>query len=316
MSPILICRYAAELLCPCGTKVDLWDKNWLEANKFSAFLSMAKGSCEPPALLQLSYCGGNPDEKPILMVGKNSTFDSGGINLKRCGNMSLERADVASAAVTIAVFRAISQMQLPINLIAMIALYENMPSGMALKPGDVLMARNGKTILMEDVALSGRIVTADLLTYIEGFQPCLVMHMGTSDTTAAPVVGYPATGVWSTSDILWEELFRAGMLTGDRFWRFPIWKYFRTRIKDHGGTDTSNRGRGHGKPQMLAPFLLEFAPPCVDLVHFDVTDTGRAARGLIMPYLRKGLMTGRPTRPLIQFLYRVACPHDPFSVCC
>ncbi|CAB0017416.1 unnamed protein product [Nesidiocoris tenuis] len=130
------------------------------------------------------------------------------------------------------------------HFIAMMALYEHMPSGMALKPGDVLMARNGKTILMEDVALSGRIVAADILTFLEAFQPCLVIHKATSNTSAAPAVGYPATGVWSTSDILWEEINRAGMVTGDRFWRFPIWKYFRTQIK---GVRAEMRGFGpHG----------------------------------------------------------------------
>ncbi|BET02120.1 manganese ion Hypothetical protein [Nesidiocoris tenuis] len=316
MSPLVICRYAAELLCPCGVRVDLWDKNWLESNRFSALLSVAKGSCEPPALLQLSFCGGKTDEKPIVITGKNATFCAGGLNLRKSDAMSVERADVASAAVTIATFKAIAQMRLPINIVAMMALYEHMPSGMALKPGDVLMARNGKTILMEDVALSGRIVAADILTFLEAFQPCLVIHKATSNTSAAPAVGYPATGVWSTSDILWEEINRAGMVTGDRFWRFPIWKYFRTQIKENCGTDTKNRGKGFGQPQMIVPFLLEFAPKCVDLVHMDLTDTGRTAKGLIMPYLRKGRMTGRPTRPLIQFLYRVACPHDPLSVCC
>ncbi|CAB0017421.1 unnamed protein product [Nesidiocoris tenuis] len=176
--------------------------------------------------------------------GKNATFCAGGLNLRKSDAMSVERADVASAAVTIATFKAIAQMRLPINIVAMMALYEHMPSGMALKPGDVLMARNGKTILMEDVALSGRIVAADILTFLEAFQPCLVIHKATSNTSAAPAVGYPATGVWSTSDILWEEINRAGMVTGDRFWRFPIWKYFRTQIK---GVRAEMRGFGpHG----------------------------------------------------------------------
>uniref|UniRef100_A0A0A9VNX2 Cytosol aminopeptidase n=1 Tax=Lygus hesperus TaxID=30085 RepID=A0A0A9VNX2_LYGHE len=179
MTPIILAQAAMDTLCPCGVTVEVREKDWLESKKFNAFLSMAKGSCEEPLMVELSYCGSTPDDKPITFVGKGVTFDSGGTCLKKCEGMSEYRGDMAGAAVLIALFRCVASMALPINIRALIPLCENMIGGMALRPGDVLTARNGKSVVVEDTDNEGRIILLDALNHANMYLPCMVMTIAT-----------------------------------------------------------------------------------------------------------------------------------------
>ncbi|BET01986.1 manganese ion Hypothetical protein [Nesidiocoris tenuis] len=315
MTPTILCRFMQEHLCPCGAKLEVRDRDYLDTNGFTAFLTMAKGSCEQPAVVEIMYCGASPHDRPIGLIGKAVTFDSGGVNLKDCP-MSEHRGDIAGAAVIIGVMNAICRMRLPLNVVAVLPVIENMPSGMAVKPGDVVMAKNGKTIRIEDTDNEGRVILADVMSYMEKHNPCLILNAATSNQGMKNSIGVPPTGVFSTSDIVWSEINRAGGTSGDRVWRFPFWKFYRSRVTNFAGVDTVNKGKGPGGwPCLGAAFLLEFVPPCIDFVHMDISGSGLLHTGIGMPYLRKNTMSGRPVRTIVQFLYQIACPHHNVCDC-
>uniref|UniRef100_A0A023F9A5 Cytosol aminopeptidase n=2 Tax=Triatoma infestans TaxID=30076 RepID=A0A023F9A5_TRIIF len=314
MTPMKFAQAAIDILCPCGVQVDIRDKEWMVDKSLTAFLAMARGSCDPPLFLELSYCGGQEEDKPVLLVGKGVTFDSAGICLKVCKGMDEWKADMAGAAVIVGAMRAIAILGLPINVNALIPLMENMPGGMALKPGDVIVSLNGKTIKVENPDNEGRVILADALAYGHKLKPCLTINLATLTVGIRSALGSSATGAFSTSEVVWEELKKAGANTGDRVWRMPAWKMFSDRVTNFLCCDVDNVGSGRGGTPCLGnAFLLEFAPP-VDFLHMDMTGTGMRSGGNPL-YLRKGLMTGRPTRTLIQFLAQMACPLDKPSEC-
>ncbi|XP_014241218.1 cytosol aminopeptidase-like [Cimex lectularius] len=315
MTPSIFAGVAIDTLCPCGVAVDVRDKDWIESSKMSAFLSISKGSCEPPLLLEMGYCGGSPDGQPIVLSGKGITFDSGGLCLKNCPGMSEYRGDLAGAAVVLAVMKCVAMLSLPINVIGLIPLCENMIGGMATKPGDVVMSRNGKTIKIEDTDNEGRVVLADILPYACYLKPCLIVNVATLTPGMKKTLGTGASGTFTNSHSLYRELERAGSETGDRVWRFPFWRFYTQRVTDCIGVDVTNVGKGvGGGPCLGAAFLKEFITN-EEFIHLDITGTGMLSNGVGHPYLRKGLMTGRPVRTIVQFLYQIACPHDKGDDC-
>lgn len=138
MTPLHLAQIAVNELCPCGIKVEVHDKDWIENRKMDLFLTVAKGSCAAPLFVEMNYCGGTPDQKPILLVGKGITFDSGGLCLMTCKDMRTHRADMAGAAMVISTLRACSALSLPVNVVGLCPLCENMPSGMAMKVGKIM----------------------------------------------------------------------------------------------------------------------------------------------------------------------------------
>ncbi|KAL1129022.1 hypothetical protein AAG570_013554 [Ranatra chinensis] len=283
-----------------ASKVDLYDDpdtEWMEQKGMSAFLELTRGSCEPPLMLELSYCGGGEDDKPVVMVGKGTTYDSGGLCLKRPEDMSEFRADMAGAAVLVGTMKALAVLNVPINANALIPLYENMPGGRATKPGDIVKGLSGKTIRMQDTAREARVAVSDALTYTTNYKPCLVINVGTLTDGITVALGASSTGVYTTSNVVWNELSRAGADTG------------------YSAFDLNNVGKGRGGDSCMgAAFLTNFVPP-VDFLHMDISGTGMLSTGLGYPYIRQGTMTGRPTRTLVQFLYQMACPQDKGSPC-
>lgn len=310
MTPLHFAQEAVNELCPCGIKVEVHDKDWIELKKMSAFLTVARGSCEPPVFLEIQYCGGTQDEKPILIAGKGITFDSGGLCLKKCRRMDRWRADMAGAAVIVAALRAASALSLPVNLTAVIPLCENMPSGMAMKCGDVIKALNGKTIMISDTDKEGRLLLADAIVYGQGeHKPKLVIDVASLTPGIRAALGSAASGVFCNSQTLWSQVRKAGVITGDRVWRMPLWKFFTKKVTNYRSHDVNNLGKGHGDPCLGAAFLNEFVN-CVDWIHFDITGVGFMSEEKNYPYLTKGRMTGRPTRTLIQLLYQLSCPPE------
>ncbi|XP_069680321.1 cytosol aminopeptidase-like [Periplaneta americana] len=307
MTPSLFAKATVDALCPCGITVEIRDKEWIESKNMTAFLTVARGSCELPLLLELGYCGGGQEEKPIVLVGKGVTFDSGGLCLKPCKGMMEFRADMAGAAVIVATLRAISILNLPINVTGIIPLCENMPSGMAVKPGDLVRASNGRAILVDNTDREGELILADALLYgVNNFKPKMVMDIATLSPGMRTALGSAASGVFASTDSLWKEISEAGTFTGDRVWRFPLWKQFSNKVTHTTFADISNVGLGPGgDPCLAAAFLREFVP-CGDWIHMDITGSGKLQGKGDVPYLVEGRMTGRPTRTVIQFLTQFA----------
>lgn len=315
MTPLHLAQIAVNELCPCGIKVEVHDRDWIEQKRMDCFLTVARGSCAPPLFVEVNYCGGPADQKPILLCAKGLTYDSGGLCLRDCKKMGVHRADMAGAAVVLSVIRACSALSLPINVVGCLPLCENMPSGMAMKCGDVIMSLVNKTVRVSDTDNGGRLLVADALAYgQEIYKPRLVIDVATETTGVVAALGSAASGVFSNSHTLWKQIRKAGIITGDRVWRLPLWKFFTDNVTRMRTIDVDNKGYGKGSPCLAAAFLKEFIL-CVDWMHIDIEGVGMKNWEKCYPYYRKGRMTGRPTRTLIQLMYQLACPDGPDEKC-
>ncbi|XP_017135155.1 cytosol aminopeptidase [Drosophila miranda] len=309
MTPTTFAQNAVDALCPCGITVEVRTMDWIETQRLHSFLMIAKGSCEPPVLMELSYCGAEPEDKPIMFVGKGITFNTGGINLRRCKAMDEYRACMSGAAACVAMMRCCAALSLPINIVCILPLCENMPSGMSCKPGDVVTLLNNKTMAVRNLDKAGVVVMADPLLYGQAtYKPRLVVDVATLGRGTQKAFGGGATGIFSNSHYIWKQFQGAGALTGDRVWRLPLWNYYKNQVTDELGYDLSNDGRGRASSCLAAAVLSEMVP-CSDWAHLDTRGTAMLTKYGIIPYLTKGRMTGRPTRTLVQFIYQLACPN-------
>jgi aminopeptidase len=304
MTPIAFAQSAVEVLTRAGVNVEVKTKNWSKMLKMGAFNAAAAGSCEPPIFLEISYFGCEGDVSPAVLIGKGVTFDSGGLALGKCSDMKHKRGDMAGAACVVAACRACSALQLPINVRALVPLFENLPGTCALKPGDVIKALNGKSILIHTTDLDGRLALADALAYSSTYNPKFILDVGTLAKDMVDTFGSAATGVFTNNDSLYEMMKIAGIHTGDRVWRMPLWSHFTEKITTTPGVDIGDKKRYIGAPCTAAAFLREFIPPC-DWIHLDTYGVQRTD-GRTYPYLRRG-MSGRPTRTIIEFLGQLAC---------
>uniref|UniRef100_H0WSC8 Cytosol aminopeptidase n=1 Tax=Otolemur garnettii TaxID=30611 RepID=H0WSC8_OTOGA len=283
------------------TEVHIRPKSWIEEQTMGSFLSVAKGSDEPPVFLEIHYTGSpNASEQPLVLVGKGITFDSGGISIKASANMDLMRADMGGAATICSAIVSAAKLNLPINVIGLAPLCENMPSGRANKPGDVVRARNGKTIQVlaflaeSKVSLSGSCTYFFLGRTAVDLTACV---LGAMDIA----LGSGATGVFTNSSWLWNKLFEASIETGDRVWRMPLFEHYTKQVVDCQLADVNNIGKYRSAGACTAAaFLKEFVTH-PKWAHLDIA--GVMTNKDEVPYLRKG-MTGRPTRTLIEFLLR------------
>ncbi|ERL90512.1 hypothetical protein D910_07860 [Dendroctonus ponderosae] len=299
------------VLCKSGVNVEVKVRGWAETQKMYAFLAVAQGSCEPPIFLELSYYGASRDERPVVLVGKGITYNSGGLCLKPCNKQRYMRGDMGGAACVVAACRAVAGLQLPINIRALIPLCENMPGCAAMRPGDIVKAMNGKSIKVESTDTAGRLCLADALVYAQNFWPRFIVDVGTMTNDMKHSLGASASGVFSNSEALWEYMLAASMHTGDRVWRFPLWEHFTKLVAQHHNVDVKTYGRG-GRPRCgeackVAAFLNEFVP-CGDWLHMDTYGVMRTD-GKDYPYLREG-MSGRPTRTLVEFLSQLVCHRE------
>ncbi|XP_007517924.1 cytosol aminopeptidase [Erinaceus europaeus] len=286
------------------TEVHIRPKSWIEEQGMGSFLSVAKGSEEPPVFLEIHYKGSpDADEPPLVFVGKGITFDSGGISIKAAASMDLMRADMGGAATICSAIVSAARLSLPINIVGLAPLCENMPSGKANKPGDVVRARNGKTIQVDNTDAEGRLILADALCYAHTFDPKLIINAATLTGAMDIALGSGATGVFTNSSWLWKKLFEASIETGDRVWRMPLFEHYTRQVVDCQLADVNNIGKYRSAGACTAAaFLKEFVTH-PKWAHLDIA--GVMTNKDEVPYLRKG-MTGRPTRTLIEFLLRLS----------
>ncbi|XP_060801391.1 cytosol aminopeptidase-like isoform X2 [Amyelois transitella] len=306
MTPIDLAQAALDELCPLGVVVEARDREWISSQDMRAFLAVARGSCEEPAFLECAYRGGRERQPPVLLVAKGVTFDSGGLCLKSSELMCENRGSMAGAAVVLATLKIIATLKVPINVVALLPLCENMISGQCMKVGDVVRALNGVNIQIEDTDMEGRLMMADALVYGQTiYRPSLVIDVATFTRGVLLATGGGAYGCFSNSEAAWRLLRRAGARAGDRPWRFPLWNYYHQQIVDDPAVDLRNKGSGSATPCLGAAFLRRFV--CCDWLHVDVTGVGKVAHAA-PPYLRARRMSGRPARALAAALADVAAP--------
>ncbi|RWS24343.1 aminopeptidase-like protein 3, partial [Leptotrombidium deliense] len=297
-TPTKFAQMADEWAKKYSIQTHIRDKAWAVSQKMGSFLSVAQGSDEPPVFLEMHY-NNAPNTKPIILVGKGITFDSGGISLKPSAKMDEMRADMGGAANAVSTVITLAALKAKVNVIALTPLTENMPSGKATKPGDVFTAMNGKTIQVDNTDAEGRLVLADALTYAHKFDPELIIDIATLTGAMRIALGSCATGVFSTSKKYWELLQKCGTLTGDRVWRMPVFNHFTKQVVDTQCADLNNIGkhRPAGGACLAAAFLKEFVT-VPNWMHLDIAGVMDITDEV--PYLCKG-MAGRPTRTLVEF---------------
>ena len=274
-------------------KTTVMDEKELEAMGMGAFVAVSKGSDQPGKLITMEYQGADKDEQPIVLVGKGITFDTGGISLKPGEAMDEMKYDMGGAASVFGVIKAVTEMQLKLNVVAIIAAAENMPSGRATRPGDIVTTLSGKTVEILNTDAEGRLVLCDALTYAERFNPDTVIDIATLTGACIIALGHHASGMLSNHNPLAHELLNAGELSCDRAWRLPLWDEYHEQLESNFA-DFSNLGGRPAGTITAACFLSKFAKK-FHWAHLDVAGTAwRSGKA-------KGA-TGRPVGLLSQFL--------------
>ena len=304
LTPTRFAEEADKIASPLGVKVIVHDRAWAEEKKMGSFLSVANGSVQPPKFVELHYFNAGDAEPPVVFVGKGVTFDTGGISLKASSNMDAMRADMGGAANVLSSIAALAALKSSVNIIGLIPLTENMPSGSATKPGDVVYAMNGKSIEINNTDAEGRLILADALTYADTFNPRLVLDIATLTGAVKIALGQAASAVYSTNEKYWNLIHKSGQDTGDRVWRMPLFSAYTRLTKDAHLADMVNMSKdaGYGGGSCVAAAFLKEFTTAENWMHIDMAAT--KSNGGDISYLSKG-MSGRPLRTLVSFFEQV-----------
>ncbi|WP_324708938.1 leucyl aminopeptidase [Pseudomonas citronellolis] len=275
-------------------KVEVLDEKKLRELGMGAFLAVAQGSEQPPRLIVLQYNGGKKDEAPYALVGKGITFDTGGISLKPGLGMDEMKFDMCGAASVFGTFRAVLELQLPINLVGLLACAENMPSGRATRPGDIVTTMSGQTVEILNTDAEGRLVLCDTLTYAERFKPQAVVDIATLTGACIVALGANTSGLMGNNDALVRQLLKAGEYADDRAWQLPLFDEYQEQL-DSPFADIANIGGPKAGTITAGCFLSRFAKK-YHWAHLDIAGTAWISGGK-----DKGA-TGRPVPLLTQYL--------------
>jgi len=252
-----------------GIAIEVWDQSRLEAERCGSLLAVARGSAREPRLVILRYSGGPTDQPPLALVGKGVTFDSGGLSIKPTDGMKTMKCDMAGAATVLGAMQAIARLQLPVNVIGLCGLVENMVSGNSYKLGDVLRARNGKTIEVLNTDAEGRLVLADVLDVALGQNPARIIDLATLTGACVVALGNDVAGLMTNDQAWCDTLKSAADKCGEAVWQLPMFPEFGEQIRSEVA-DIKNVGEGRwGGAITAAKFLEEFVAT-KPWVHIDI----------------------------------------------
>jgi leucyl aminopeptidase len=261
-------------------------------------LGVARGSHEPPKFIILEYNGAKKkDERPVVLIGKTITFDTGGISLKPAENMEHMKADMTGGAEVLAAVRAAARLRLPVRLVSILPVAENMPGGRAMKPGDIVKTLSGKTVEVQNTDAEGRLILADALAYAQRYNPVALVDIATLTGACVVALGQFAIGMFGTDDKLKAQVQKSGQTSGERVWEMPLWEEYFEQLRSDVADMRNIGGRGGGMIT-AALFLSKFAGDG-PWVHIDIASTDWSERE--RAYIPKG-PTGIGTRLLIQYL--------------
>ena len=297
-TPTKLSKKAKNLRSP-KIKVEVLSENAIKELKMGSFMSVSAGSKEPAKLIVIEYQG-HATQKPYALVGKGVTFDSGGISLKPGSTMDEMKFDMCGAASVIGVFKALSKMALPINVVGVIPATENMPGNNATKPSDVVKSMSGQTIEILNTDAEGRLILCDALTYVSKFKPQQVIDIATLTGACIVALGNNVSGLMSNNDNLADELFKAGVKVNDKVWRMPLADFDDDYDKqlESNFADIANIGERGAGTITAACFLAKFTQD-YQWAHIDIAGTAwKSGKD-------KGA-TGRPVRLLLEYLLNKA----------
>ncbi|MGN5593239.1 leucyl aminopeptidase [Stutzerimonas nitrititolerans] len=277
-----------------GLKVEVLDEKKLRELGAGSFLAVSQGSDQPGCIVVMQYNGGKKGEQPYALVGKGITFDTGGISLKPGLGMDEMKYDMCGAASVLGTFRAALELQLPINLVGVLACAENMPSGGATRPGDIVTTLSGQTVEILNTDAEGRLVLCDALTYVERFKPRAVIDVATLTGACIVALGSQTSGLMSNDEELARQLLGAGQNADDRAWQLPLFDEYQEQL-DSPFADIANIGGPKAGTITAACFLSRFTKAYA-WAHLDIAGTAWISGGK-----EKGA-TGRPVPLLTQYL--------------
>jgi leucyl aminopeptidase len=296
MTPTRLAARAAEVAKEVGVKCTVYDKKAIERMKMGGLLAVNRGSAEEPRFVVLEYAP-RKAKVHVALVGKGITFDSGGISIKPADRMEEMKFDMCGAAAVIGTIEAAAKLALPVRITGVIASTENLPSGSAYKPGDIVTTMSGKTIEIVNTDAEGRVILSDALHYASNLKPDHIIDYATLTGACVVALGSEAAGLFTPDDELAQKLIECGERVGDRVWRLPEWDDYKDLIRSDWA-DVKNSGGRWGGATTAALFLKEFVD-CPSWAHLDIAgtayaehETGREARGA----------TGAGVRVTVEFL--------------
>ncbi len=292
-TPTYLAEQARELAKHYRMKVTVLERADMERLGMHTLLSVAQGSAQPPKFITLEHRGGPANTKPVALVGKGITFDTGGISLKPAGEMDEMKFDMCGAASVLGTMKTVGEMKLPVNVVGVIPTTENMPGGRATRPGDIVKTLSGQTVEILNTDAEGRLILCDALTYVERFQPAAVIDIATLTGACVIALGHVASGLFANDEALAREVMNAADTAHDRVWRMPVWDDYQEQLKSNFA-DFANIGGRPAGAVTAACFLARFTQK-LKWAHLDIAGTAwKSGR-------EKGA-TGRPVPLLTQFL--------------
>ncbi len=306
MTPQILAEKAREAVKGLPVKVTVLGEKEMGKLKMNAILSVGRGSDEESKFIIMEYKKGPKNQKPIVLVGKGVTFDTGGINLKSSSSMTGMNMDMSGGAACIHAIALVAKMKLKKNVVALIPSIENMPSGKSYRPGDVIRSMSGVTIEILNTDAEGRVILADALTYSQKYNPEVVIDVATLTGAALVALGERMSAIFTDDDELCQKLEKIGDKTGDYMWRLPMWEEYENEIKGSLGdwTNVHNKDSRYGGATYGAVFLHQFikgkalGEKDLKWAHIDIAPRMTSMAG---EYLAPGAL-GTPVRLLYKFI--------------
>ena len=292
-TPTYLADQAKKLASAHKLKVNILEEKDMEKLGMHSLLSVTRGSRQPAKLITLEYRGGDKKQKPVVLVGKGLTFDSGGISLKPGADMDEMKYDMCGAASVLGTLLAVAEMGLKLNVVGVIPSSENMPDGAASKPGDIVKSMEGLSIEILNTDAEGRLILCDALTYAARFEPDTVIDIATLTGACVIALGHVASGLFSNQDELARELLDAGSYSNDKAWQMPLWEEYQQQL-DSNFADMQNIGGRAAGSVTAACFLSRFTKD-YRWAHLDIAGTAWKSG-------KKKGSTGRPVPLLTQYL--------------
>jgi leucyl aminopeptidase len=303
LHPADLAEVAVSACTEVGCEVEVTNERGLAEGGHGGILGVGQGAAHPPRLVRIAWSGGVAGGKAIHLVGKGITFDTGGLSLKTAHSMEWMKADMAGAAAVIATLRAAAQLKMPVNLVGWAAVAENMPSGSAIRPSDVLTMRGGKTVEVLNTDAEGRLVMADAIVRAVEESAEVIVDVATLTGAQLVALGSRVYGVMANNDDLRSEIVDAADTAGEQGWPMPLPEELRKSL-DSETADIANIGDRYGGMLVAGVFLKEFVPDSTPWAHLDVAGPAWN-QGDVHGYTPKG-GTGVPIRTLLEWLERRA----------
>jgi len=296
-TPSHLAETAARVAAAANLKVTVFDEARMLAEGMHAILAVSRGSVEEARFIILEYAGGAAGDPPLALIGKGLSFDAGGISIKPAPGMESMKYDMSGGAAVIAAMQAVAELGVKANVVGLVPSSENLPSGDALKPGDVIRTLAGKTVEVINTDAEGRLILADALTYATRLEPAAIVDCATLTGGVIFALGNHASAVLGNDQDLVDEVIAAGERAGQRCWQLPLWPEYRKQL-DSETADLVNIGGREGSTITASCFLAEFVGEA-KWAHLDIAGTAYGEGKL--PYHRKGGY-GVPTRLLIEWV--------------